>query len=103
MAMSVWFKMPCVTFLWRTHPWVVPLQGMVKKPKVTNHFPKPFLLYMFTTIIYLFSCLSIACTNIWLEVYFGIKKLEVWKSFATNVICNLSFATRWIFSDNCCL
>jgi hypothetical protein len=57
---------------------VVPLQGMVEKPKVPNHFPKPFPSYVFTTTIF-FSCLSIACINIWLEVYFGIKKLEVVK------------------------
>ncbi len=52
---------------------------MVKEPKTHKSFSwalyfKCFHKYMF------FSCLSIVCTNIWLEVYFGIKKLEIVKT-----------------------
>jgi hypothetical protein len=52
--MSKFQMILCVAFLGRTHPWVVPLQGMVEKPKVPNHFPKPFPLYVFRTIIFFF-------------------------------------------------
>jgi len=48
------------------------LKEWKKNQKHPNHFPRPFTLNVFTTIIFFFSCLSIACTNIWLEVYFGI-------------------------------
>jgi hypothetical protein len=40
------------------------LQGMKKEQKKLNHFPRPFIFL---------SCLLITCTNIWLEVYFGIN------------------------------
>jgi hypothetical protein len=53
-----------------------PPQGMVKKPKKPNHFLEMFNLNVFTTIIFsFFSCLSITCTNTWLEIYFGIIEI----------------------------
>jgi hypothetical protein len=51
----------------------------LKNKKWPNYFLGPFLLNVFTTINCYFSCLSIACLNIWLEVYFGIKKCENFK------------------------
>jgi hypothetical protein len=47
------------------------LKEWFKNQKQPNHFLGPFILNVFKTINF-FSCLSIACTNIWLEVYFGI-------------------------------
>ncbi len=55
------------------------LKEWLKNQKESNHFLRHFTLNVFTTIIFFFSCLSIACTNILLEVYFGIKKLELKK------------------------
>jgi hypothetical protein len=46
---------------------------LLRSKKQPNQFFGPFTLSVFTTIIFL-SCLSLACTNIWFEVYFGIKK-----------------------------
>jgi hypothetical protein len=46
---------------------------MVKEPKTINHFLGHFLKNVFTIINYYFSCLSIACSNIWLEIYLRIK------------------------------
>jgi hypothetical protein len=51
----------------------------LRNQKHTNHFPGPFISNVFTIINFFPSCLSIACTNIWLEVYFGIKKLKIVK------------------------
>jgi hypothetical protein len=49
------------------------LKEQLRNQKRPNNFLGPFTLNVFTTIcILFFSCLSIACTNIWLEVYFGI-------------------------------
>jgi hypothetical protein len=45
-------------------------KGNKKQP---IHFLGPFILNVFTTIKFFFSCLSITCTNIWLEVYFVIN------------------------------
>jgi hypothetical protein len=45
--------------------------------KSPNYFYRPFILNVFTTIKKNSSCLSIACINIWLEVYFGISKMEI--------------------------
>jgi hypothetical protein len=49
---------------------------MVQKPKIAKYFFEMFILNVFTTIIFSFlSCLSIACTKIWLEIYFGIIEI----------------------------
>jgi hypothetical protein len=32
-----------------------------------------------------FSCLSISCHNIWLEFYFGIKKVKIFKFYIPNI------------------
>jgi fluoride ion exporter CrcB/FEX len=52
------------------------LKEWFKNQKEPNHFLEMFILNVFTTIIFsFFSCLSIACTNIWFEIYFGIKEI----------------------------
>jgi hypothetical protein len=50
-----------------------------KNQKWSNHCLRLFPLSFFTTIIVIFSCLSIAYTNMWLEVYIGIKKWKLLK------------------------
>jgi hypothetical protein len=50
------------------------LNEWLKNQKQPNHFFGPFLLSVFIIIIF-FSCLSIECFNIWLEVYLGILKI----------------------------
>ncbi len=57
--------------------------------KHTNHFLRPFTLNVFTTI-YIYICMSIACTNIWLEVYFRIKKIDFFKNFVFLIKMALS-------------
>jgi len=49
---------------------------MVKELKTSKSNFWPFSLNVFTIINYIFSCLSIACFNVWLEIYLGIKKIE---------------------------
>jgi hypothetical protein len=44
------------------------LKEWLKNQKWPNHFHSPFSLNVFTIINFLFSCLFIACHNIWLEV-----------------------------------
>jgi uncharacterized membrane protein YhdT len=58
------------------------LEEWLRNQKCTNHFPRPFTLNFFTIII-IFSCLSIACINIWFEVYFGIEKS--WKLLKNKI------------------
>jgi len=53
-----------------------PLQGMVKEPKTTKSFFWALFVKCFHNYNF-FSCLSIACTNIWLEVYLGILKFYI--------------------------
>jgi hypothetical protein len=48
------------------------IKEWLRNQKQPNHFFEPFLLNVFTIISYYYSCLSIACFNIWLEVYLGI-------------------------------
>jgi hypothetical protein len=48
------------------------LKEWLKNQKHPNHFFGPFSLNILTTINYHFLGLSIACSNIWLEVYLGI-------------------------------
>ncbi len=57
------------------------LKVWLRNEKQPNHFPGPFILNVFITIYIYISCLLIACTNIWLEVYFEIKKLEFLKIY----------------------
>jgi hypothetical protein len=46
----------------------------LRNQKWSNHFLGPNPLNIFITISFFFLCLSIACTNIWFEVYFEFKK-----------------------------
>jgi hypothetical protein len=57
------------------------LKEWLRNKKWTNNFLGPFPLKFFTTIyIYIFfSCLFVACINIWLEVYFGTNKMKIVK------------------------
>jgi hypothetical protein len=48
------------------------LKEWLKNQKMPNHLPRPFISNVFPKIHFIFSYLSIACTDIWLEVYFGI-------------------------------
>jgi hypothetical protein len=69
-----------IMFLGGPNPWVVPLgttSKWLKNQNQPNHFPRPFILNVFITINFFPPCLSIACINIWLVVYFGIKKLKL--------------------------
>ncbi len=49
------------------------LNEWLRNQKQPNHFPRPFNLIVFKIMIFFWTCLSMACFNIWLEVYFGIK------------------------------
>jgi hypothetical protein len=51
------------------------LKEWLKNQKHPNHFFGPFSLNVLTTINCYFLGLSIACFNIWLEVYLGILKI----------------------------
>jgi len=51
------------------------LKDRLRNQKQPNHFSRPLILNVFTSYKLFFSHvynLSIACTNIWFEVYFGI-------------------------------
>jgi hypothetical protein len=54
---------------------------MVKKPKTTKSFFGALFIKCFHNYEFFFSCLSIACSNIWLEVYLGIKKIGKFYNF----------------------
>jgi hypothetical protein len=59
---------------------VLPLgmpQGMVKEPKTIKSFFKALFVNMFTIINYYYF--MFVSTNIWLEVYLGIKKFGIKK------------------------
>jgi hypothetical protein len=62
----------------------------LRNQKCTNHFHGPSTLDAITIINYFFSCLSIACTNIWLEVYFGIEKIKKIKNKKLLILMALS-------------
>jgi hypothetical protein len=51
------------------------LKEWLKNQKHPNHFSRPFSLNVLTSINYYYLGLSIACSNIWLEVYLGILKI----------------------------
>jgi hypothetical protein len=51
----------------------------LKNGKWSNHCLRLSPLNVFTSTIVIFSCLSIACTNMWLEVYIGITKWKLLK------------------------
>ncbi len=51
----------------------------LKNQKWSNHCLRFFPLNVFITIIVIFSCLSIACTNMCLEVHIGMKKWKLLK------------------------
>jgi hypothetical protein len=59
------------------------LEEFIKEPKWLDHCPRPFPSNAFITIVF-YSCLSIACFNIWLEVCFGIKKWKLLKFCILN-------------------
>ncbi len=52
----------------------------LRNQKWSNHFLGPNPLNTFITIIFFSLCLSIACTNIWFEVYFEILKNDFLKN-----------------------
>jgi hypothetical protein len=51
------------------------LKEWLKNQKQPNHYFGPFLFNCFHNHNYYFSCLLIACSNIWLEFYLGILKI----------------------------
>jgi hypothetical protein len=59
--------------------WANPsLGGTIKnhlKKWLRNQKPPQGMVKCFIIINYVFSCLSISCNKIWLEVYFGNKKI----------------------------
>jgi hypothetical protein len=48
------------------------LKEWLRNQKWSNHFLEPNPLNIFISISFFFLCLSIACTNIWFEIYFEI-------------------------------
>jgi hypothetical protein len=52
------------------------LHEMKKEPKTTKSFSWVLCFKCFHNYNFFFSCLLVACINIWLEVYFGILKNE---------------------------
>jgi hypothetical protein len=69
---------------------------MAKEPKITKSFSWALYFKFFHNYkLLLFSCVSIACTNIWFEVYFGIFIFEIVKKIkikmAPSEIGSLNF------------
>jgi hypothetical protein len=73
-----------VVMIGRTHPWVVSLQGMVKEPKIAKSFFQALFIKCFHNYNFFFACLSIACTNVWLEFYFEILKIKKKNIYISN-------------------
>jgi hypothetical protein len=55
---------------------------------------------MFSQLQIFFSCLSIACINTWLEVYFGIKKIGNFKKFVLLIKMALSKIDSFNFENS---
>jgi hypothetical protein len=55
------------------------LKEWIKNQKWSNHFLGPNPSNIFKNMIFFFLCLSIACTNLWFEVYFEILKNDFFR------------------------
>jgi hypothetical protein len=62
---------------------------MVKGPRMHKSFSLAFYFKCFLKLFF-FSCLSIACTNIWLGIHFGI--LKNWKLFFKKFLIKMALS-----------
>jgi hypothetical protein len=88
-----------------------PLQIMFKETKTNKSFFLAFYFKCCHNYDKKLSCLSIACTNIWLEVYFGILKIQNCSKFVLlikmaplKIESQVNFGKSWsnyTYSINC--